>query len=86
MQLSQAMTEEERRYVREGFRSDEELSMYDLLLKDNLSKSEIKDLKEVAVELLDKIKAQLKGMDHPRAAATTIAPTASAPAKTDRSR
>lgn len=65
MQLSQALTEEERRYVREGFKSDEELSMYELLLKDNLSKPEIKKLKAVAVELLDKIKSQLKGMDHP---------------------
>ncbi len=65
MHLSQSLNEEEKRYVREGFKSDEELSLYDLLLKENLSKSEIKKLKDVAIDLLAKIKGQLAGMDHP---------------------
>ncbi len=73
MHLSQSLSEEERRYVREGFRSDEELSLYDLLLKDSLSKNEIKKLKEVAKELLSKIKEQLAGMDHPFDKPTTRA-------------
>ena len=34
-------------------------------MKDNLSKDEIKKLKAVAKELLEKIKAQLATMDHP---------------------
>jgi len=34
-------------------------------MKDDLSKADIKKIKEVAVEILDKIKQQLKGMDHP---------------------
>lgn len=65
MHLSQSLTEEERRYAREGFRSDEELSLYDLLLKDNLTKQEIKELKKVAKDLLEKIKEQLGEMNHP---------------------
>jgi type I restriction enzyme R subunit len=73
MHLSQSLSEEEKRYVREGFKSDEELSLYDLLLKDNLSKTEVKKLKDVAIELLAKIKEQLSGMDHPFDKPTTRA-------------
>ena len=65
MELSQQLSEEERRYVREGFENDEQLSMYDVLMKDDLTKEDIKKLKKVAVELLDKIKQQLATMDHP---------------------
>ena len=65
MDLSKKLSEEERRYVREGFDNDEQLSMYDLLMKDDLTKAEIKKIKEVAVELLEKIKNQLATMDHP---------------------
>ncbi|MDO4948826.1 MAG: type I restriction endonuclease subunit R [Bacteroidales bacterium] len=73
MHLSQSLSEEEKRYVREGFKSDEELSLYDLLLKENLSKPEIKKLKDVAIDLLAKIKGQLAGMDHPFDKQTTRA-------------
>ena len=65
MDLSKKLSEEERRYLREGFENDEQLSMYDLLMKDDLSKAEIKKIKEVAMELLEKIKTQLATMDHP---------------------
>ena len=65
MQLSTQLTEEEKRYVREGFENDEQLSMYDILMKDNLSKEDIKKLKKVAVDLLAKIKDLIETMDHP---------------------
>lgn len=65
MQLSTQLTEEEKRYVREGFENDEQLSMYDVLMKDNLSKEDIKKLKKVAVDLLAKIKDLIGTMDHP---------------------
>ena len=65
MKLSHKLTEEEKRYIREGFENDEQLSMYDVLMKDNLSKEDIKKLKVVAKELLEKIKNQLATMDHP---------------------
>jgi type I restriction enzyme R subunit len=65
MQLSKDLTEEQKRYVREGFENDEQLSMFDVLMKDDLTKDDIKKLKAVAKELLEKIKAQLATMDHP---------------------
>lgn len=65
MDLSQHLTEEEKRYIREGFENDEQLSLYDVLIKDDLSKEEIKKLKKVAKDLLEKIKNLLSEMDHP---------------------
>lgn len=64
MSLANSLDEEQQRYVREGFESDEELSLYDLLFKEDLSKNEIKKIKEVAVELLQKIKAKIAELDH----------------------
>lgn len=64
MDLANSMNEEEQRYVREGFSSDEELSMYDMLFDENLSKEDIKKIKKVAVDLLDKIKAKISELDH----------------------
>ena len=65
MKLSNELTVEEKRYIREGFENDEQLSMFDVLMKDNLSKDDIKKLKTVAKELLENIKALLATMDHP---------------------
>ncbi len=59
MKLANEMDEEEKRYIREGFNSDEELSIYDLLFRDDLSKNDIKKIKEVAITLLQKIKEKI---------------------------
>ena len=76
MQLSQQLTEEEKRYAREGFENNEQLSMYDVLMKEDLSKEDIKKLKKVAVDLLAKIKDMMESMsnpfDNPTAKATII--------------
>ena len=64
MDLVKEMSTEEQRYVREGFSSDEELSIYDLLFSDNLSKSDIQKIKRLSVELLKKIKERIAQMDH----------------------
>lgn len=64
MDLANSMNEEEQRYVREGFSSDEELSLYDMLFHDNLSKEDIKAIKKVAVDLLGKIKMKISELDH----------------------
>lgn len=63
--LAQDLSQEEKRYVREGFSSDEELSMFDLLFKEDLTKQEIAKIKEVAVDLLSKVKAKIAELDHP---------------------
>ncbi|MDE7274790.1 MAG: type I restriction endonuclease subunit R [Lachnospiraceae bacterium] len=64
MDLANSMNQEEQRYVREGFSSDEELSLYDMLFDQNLSKEDIKKIKKIAVELLDKIKGKIAELDH----------------------
>ena len=64
MDLANKMNQEEQRYVREGFASDEELSFYDMLFRENLSKNDIKKLKEVAASLLQKVKAKIAELDH----------------------
>ncbi len=64
MDLASSMNQEEQRYVREGFTSDEELSVYDMLFDENLSKEDIKKMKKIAVDLLDKIKSKISELDH----------------------
>ena len=64
MDLANQMNDEEQRYVREGFESDEELSLYDMLFREDLSKSDIKKLKEVATDLLQKVKGKIAELDH----------------------
>ena len=64
MDLANSLDQEEQRYVREGFESDEELSLYDMLFRDDLSKTDIKKIKEVAASLLKKIKAKIAELDH----------------------
>lgn len=64
MNLANQMSQEEQRYVREGFTSDEELSLYDMLFRDDLSKADIKKLKELAISLLQKIKTNIANFDH----------------------
>jgi type I restriction enzyme R subunit len=65
MKLSRELNEEEQRYVTEGFENDEQLALYDLLFTKDLTKSDIKKLKEVSVELYHKIKEKLAELDHP---------------------
>ncbi|MBR4035693.1 MAG: type I restriction endonuclease subunit R, partial [Oscillospiraceae bacterium] len=64
MKLVDNMTVEEQRYVREGFSSDEELSVYDMLFSDNLTAKDIKAIKKVAVDVLRKVKDKIAELDH----------------------
>ena len=64
MKLANDLDQEQKRYVREGFSSDEELSMFDLLCKPDLTKQEIATIKKVAVDLLTKVKARISELDH----------------------
>lgn len=64
MKLATSLTQEEQRYVREEFQNDEQLAIYDLLFVDNLSPKDIKKIKEVSVELLDKVKSAIASIDH----------------------
>ena len=64
MKLVKELDDEEKRYVREGFDSDDELAVYDMLFKDGLSKSDIKKIKEVAIDLLKKVREKIAELDH----------------------
>ena len=64
LDLANQMNQEEQRYVREGFTSDEELFFYDMLFRDDLSKNDIKKLKNVAAMLLQRIKQKISEFDH----------------------
>jgi type I restriction enzyme R subunit len=58
------LDDEEKRYVREGFDNDEELAMYDLLIKEYLTPTEIKKVKQLAKELLVRVKEKIIELDH----------------------
>ncbi len=73
LQTANNLNEEQKRYVREGFDNDEELTIYDMLFKKSLSKEDIKKIKELAKSLLKKIKDLLAEMDSPFDKDTTIA-------------
>lgn len=64
MDLASQMDSEQQRFVREGFSYDEELSLYDMLFSNNLSKQDIQAIKKVSVDLLSKIKAKIAELDH----------------------
>jgi len=65
IKLVNELDDEQKRYVKEGFDSDEELSIYDLLISgQTLSKEEIKKVKKLSQELLTKIKARIHELDH----------------------
>lgn len=64
MKLANDLDQEQKRYVREGFSSDEELSLFDKLWKPDLTKHEIASIKKIAVDLLTKVKARIAELDH----------------------
>lgn len=58
MKLVNDLDEEQKRYVKEGFDSDEELTIFDLMVKDSLDKEDIEKVKKLAQTMLIKIKNQ----------------------------
>ena len=71
--LSKSLDQEEKRFVREGFTDDEQLTIYDLLFKENISKSDIDKLKKVSVDLLVMVKNRIATLHNWREKATTTA-------------
>jgi type I restriction enzyme R subunit len=58
------LDDEERRYLREGLDNEEQLTVFDLLEKATLKKSERELIKKVAKELLDKLHSGQLQIDH----------------------
>lgn len=71
--LSRTLDEEEKRFVREGFEDDEQLTIYDLLFKEDISKSDIDKLKKVSVDLLVMVKNRIATLHNWREKDTTTA-------------
>ena len=59
MALDQEMDDEERRFVREGFDSEEQLAIFDLLRNDKLKPADIDRIKKAAKELLPKLQERM---------------------------
>lgn len=64
LNLINDLDNEQKRYIREGFDSDEELAVYDLLFKESLTADEIKKIKKLAKLLLESIKSKISELDH----------------------
>lgn len=62
--LTEEMNEEQQRAAREGFHSEEELALYDMILKKDLSKAESKKLKTISIDLLQTVKRRIEEIDH----------------------
>jgi len=64
MKLHDSLDVEEQRYVREGFNSEKELTVYDLLSKDSgdITKNDIGKIKKVAQDLLLTVERRLREM------------------------
>ena len=62
MKLSEDLSTEEQRYIREGFTNERQLAVFDMLYKDSLTKDEIVQVKSLSQELVDKIQERLAEM------------------------
>ena len=67
------LNEEERRYLREGLDSEEQLAVFDLLQKDTLTKGDRDAIKKVAKALLERLASGKLQIDHWREKATAQA-------------
>jgi len=65
LEFAQKLKEEEKRFMREGLQSDEELAVFDILTKPDmtLSQKEIKQVKRIARSLLENLKTQKLVLD-----------------------
>ena len=57
IELAKELSEEENRAVKENL-TEEELAVFDLLVKDNLNPSEVDEIKKLAKEMIEKLKAE----------------------------
>jgi type I restriction enzyme, R subunit len=57
IELAKELSEEENRAVKENL-TEEELAVFDLLVKDNLNPNEVDEIKKLAKEMIEKLKAE----------------------------
>lgn len=64
MALDKEMDAEERRFVREGFDNDEQLAIFDLLQKENLTPTELDRIRKAAKDLLPRLEQRMVLADY----------------------
>ena len=64
IELARSLDDEQKRYIREKLNNEEELAVYDILYRPELSKVDITTIKAIAIELLQKIKTIISTSDH----------------------
>lgn len=65
LHLAESMTEEQQRYVREGFDNEEQLAVFDLLVSGKkLNAKEIAQVKQCAKDMVKLVKDKEKELDH----------------------
>ena len=58
MKFMKDLDEEEKRFMCEGLQNEEQLAVYDLLVKDEISKKDIEKIKKLSADLLDALKKE----------------------------
>lgn len=64
MKLSEDLDEKQREWVREGFQNQQQMTVFEMLLKDTLTPSEIRKVKSVCIEMVEAIEKRLSEMVH----------------------
>lgn len=62
MRLSKELDEKQREWIKEGFDNQQQMTVFELLFKEELTKSEIKQVKSIAMELEEAIQSRLNEM------------------------
>lgn len=64
VKLSQELDEKQREWVREGFRNQQQMTVFEMLFKDTLTPVEIRKVKSVCIEMVAAIEERLAQMVH----------------------
>ena len=62
MKLSEELDEKQKSYIKEGFAREDQQAVFELMFKDELSKTDIAKIKALAIELADVVEARLAEM------------------------
>ena len=64
MKLSKELDEKQKEWIREGFDCQQQMTVFEMLFKETLTPTEIKEVKSVAIDLVAKINERLGQMVH----------------------
>ncbi len=64
MQLSKDLDEKQKEWIREGFDNQQQMTVFEMLFKETLTSSEIKQVKKVAISLVETINERISQMVH----------------------